>query len=69
MSIFINSYKYILYIIYIMYMSWSRSFRVTDRPISLEISFGNAGNSLDGELVTGRVDETDSAVNDDERKR
>merc|ERR1719350_2698740 len=34
--------------------------RIADRPISFELSLGNAGNSLDGQLATVPHDETDS---------
>ena len=39
---------------------------MADKPISFEISMGNAGNSLDGELVSGKHEEDDN--DDDESK-
>ena len=40
-----------------------------DRSIWFEISMGNAGNALDGELVSGPGEEVDTTHHDDESKR
>ncbi|XP_023341787.1 otoferlin, partial [Eurytemora carolleeae] len=42
--------------------------RLVDKSIWFEISMGNAGNALDGEIIPGRVDDLDTNHHDDERE-
>ena len=42
--------------------------RVSDKPISFELSIGNAGNSLDGEHLSGKVDHVDTHAHEDDGK-
>ena len=42
-------------------------FRVADKLVSFEVSLGNAGNGVDGELTTGNNSEN-NFDNDDESK-
>ena len=44
----------------------SKYFRVADKMVSFEVSLGNAGNGVDGELTTGNKSE--NFDNDDESK-
>jgi hypothetical protein len=41
---------------------------VSDKPISFELSIGNAGNSLDGEHLSGKVDHVDTHAHEDDGK-
>ena len=43
-----------------MTIKFSYPLRIADKPISFELSMGNAGNSLDGQLATVAHDDTDS---------
>ena len=40
--------------------------RVSDKPISFELSIGNAGNSLDGEHLTGKLEHVDTHGHEDD---
>ena len=39
--------------------------RMSDKAIQFELSMGNAGNTLDGQIPTSKHDDTDSNVSED----
>ena len=43
--------------------------RMSDKGIQFELSMGNAGNTLDGQVQSAKADETDASVREDLGKR
>ena len=39
--------------------------RMSDKGIQFELSMGNAGNTLDGQIQSAKADETDASVRED----
>ena len=42
---------------------------MSDKPLSFELSIGNAGNSLDGEHLSGKVDHVDTHAHEEDGKK
>ena len=38
---------------------------MSDKGIQFELSMGNAGNALDGQIQSAKADETDASVRED----